>query len=686
MNKNIFALTLFFACALLIPSMTHAAFSLTPVSQNGDGKGYSTTNPPVYVEQMFNIYGGYAPDYRSTQLQACNTALQRSGLSDTVDTYCVYDGKEMFIPNSWGCFDSSAAANCNIPAYGPNPTGPADSPVGSWSVSQTDIVKGYYPNITISIYQSPLQQQSLAAMQTALGFAMNNMFCDFGSCPNGRMPDPGYRDVCPNAHDDEPGRFILFTGPAFACNIYHHDGVIAAKPVASLTASPSTIVSGNSSLLTYSCSNGATSASIDNGVGTKTPAASGSAPVSPTTTTTYTLTCTNSGGSSTATATVTVEPVLTASCSVSPSSMTTAGTASWTAVPAGGNGTYGYSWTGDDGLSGSAISVNKTYSTAGTKTGSVTVTSGTQSVTQACANNVTVAVVAQPDLTAGNVSVVAATANIPVTLSAIIANSPAAATGATFTDLFQRATDSSGTGSTDIGTYSSAALAAGGSNTASLSYAFPSAGTWYVRACADKSSAGSAGVIAESNEGNNCSSSWTAITVAPATLSCTVSPSSVTIPGSVTYTASGASAPYTWTPSDGVGSYGTANTASRNFTTAGNYGMTVSKAGYTNGSCPVVAAGTASCTGTAVSITATPNRIRPGQTSTLSYTASGVSTSCSITGPGVSQNIAGNSCSIPAPTPISTPALSTQATYTITCDGTVSSSAIVNVIPAFQEF
>lgn len=43
-------------------------------------------------------------------------------------------------------------------------------------------------------------------------------------------------------------------------------------------------------------------------------------------------------------------------------------------------------------------------------------------------------------------------------------------------------------------------------------YAFPSAGIYYVRACADND-ADFVGVITESNELNNCSSTWTMVTV-----------------------------------------------------------------------------------------------------------------------------------------------------------------------------
>jgi hypothetical protein len=76
----------------------------------------------------------------------------------------------------------------------------------------------------------------------------------------------------------------------------------AAPVISSFTASPSTIPAGLPSTLSFSVT-GATSLSIDHGVGTVT---GSSVSVSPTSTTTYTLTATNSFGSSTATVTVTV--------------------------------------------------------------------------------------------------------------------------------------------------------------------------------------------------------------------------------------------------------------------------------------------------------------------------------------------------------------------------------------------
>src|SRR6266704_3217788 len=76
-------------------------------------------------------------------------------------------------------------------------------------------------------------------------------------------------------------------------------------PTVTLAASPTSIASNGSATLTWS-STGATSLSIDNGVGTV--AASGSVTVKPTATTTYTITVVGAGGTTKATAVVTVNP------------------------------------------------------------------------------------------------------------------------------------------------------------------------------------------------------------------------------------------------------------------------------------------------------------------------------------------------------------------------------------------
>jgi hypothetical protein len=85
-----------------------------------------------------------------------------------------------------------------------------------------------------------------------------------------------------------------------------------------------------------------------------------------------------------------VPPALTVSCSPLQNTLTTGQTAVWTAQASGGSGDFSYSWSGTDGLSGGSKSASITYSTTGTKSASVVVTSGSQSVNQACNGTITV--------------------------------------------------------------------------------------------------------------------------------------------------------------------------------------------------------------------------------------------------------------------------------------------------------
>ena len=107
-------------------------------------------------------------------------------------------------------------------------------------------------------------------------------------------------------------------------------------PTATLAASPTTIMEGQTATLSWTTTN-ATSASIDNGVGAVQPVSAGSVTVTPSTTTTYTLTATGSGGTATAQATITVQVgPPTATLTASPTSITSGQTATltWTTTNA----------------------------------------------------------------------------------------------------------------------------------------------------------------------------------------------------------------------------------------------------------------------------------------------------------------------------------------------------------------
>ncbi len=126
-----------------------------------------------------------------------------------------------------------------------------------------------------------------------------------------------------------------------------------------------------------------------------------------------------------------------------------------------------------------------------------------------------------PDLVASSPTPASASLNVAQTYSSTVSNVGNMTTGASFSNFWQKATAADGGGTiTDLASSSMSTLLPGvTANATSPSITFTVAGTYSVRVCADKSSAGSSGSISESNENNNCSP-WTNLSVGPG--SCTV--------------------------------------------------------------------------------------------------------------------------------------------------------------------
>jgi RHS repeat-associated protein len=154
---------------------------------------------------------------------------------------------------------------------------------------------------------------------------------------------------------------------------------VMAKPsITSLTASPGSITSGQSSTLAWSVT-GATSLSLDNGIGTVTGTTSRS--VSPSVSTTYTLTATNAAGSVTATVTVAVSasapptiPSFTATPAILASGQST--TLAWTVT-----GGASVSISGVGAQSGTSVSVTPAATTSYTLTATNAAGSATATIT-----------------------------------------------------------------------------------------------------------------------------------------------------------------------------------------------------------------------------------------------------------------------------------------------------------------
>lgn len=526
------------------------------------------------------------------------------------------------------------------------------------------------------------------------------------------------------------------------CVRYHYAGTGSEDPTVDLVANPTTIVSGNSSSLSWTSTNATSCTSSDFTTGGAT--ASTGVAVAPTATTTYTITCTNaSGESATDTATVGVTAAyppapttLNAVCTAGGSSVTlnwdaVAGATSYdlrldqlsnnTASCAGGwlcatppdysndavtgtSRTYSITpgapyraWIHSRNSSGSDWSevTIKDFSCLGTQadlvptdiqprqvvagvsrqyTGTVSNTGGTATPSFTS----TVYICPDGDTACQNAVLAQGSTSLFARLSSFFYRIAYAATAETIA-------------------MSATTVGANGSGTQTGTKTMANPGQYRMAYCADIPG----DAVAESNntKANNCGT-WQLLVVCPSDntidgsgncvpsnppLSCVVSPTTVSDSGgSVTYTASGGSGAYSWTASDGTTGYGTSATAVRTFAagaTAGSYGMSVTR-GTGSANCPNVTKGSI-CTNPTVNITASKDRVRSGETVTISWDGSGVSATCTVSGPGLSRSLSPSSCTVPAGSADVT--ISTQSEYTITC-GAATDSVIVNVIPDIIEF
>jgi YVTN family beta-propeller protein len=140
----------------------------------------------------------------------------------------------------------------------------------------------------------------------------------------------------------------------------------AAKPTVKISASPTTIITGSSSILTWT-STGATSASINQGIGSV--PLNGSRVVSPSATTTYTITVKNSSGTVTATAKITVTaapPTVSFNAAPASISLGQSSTLNWTSTGA-------TSASINQGIGNVALNGSKVVTPTATKTYTITV-------------------------------------------------------------------------------------------------------------------------------------------------------------------------------------------------------------------------------------------------------------------------------------------------------------------------
>jgi hypothetical protein len=477
---------------------------------------------------------------------------------------------------------------------------------------------------------------------------------------------------------------------------------VTVTPVtASLTATPGSVTSGSSATLTWSSTNATscTGTGFDTAGATSGTVSTGAL----TTTTNFSVTCTGVGGVGTgATWQYTSSDISDFACPLTDPNRAYSGVPTCVVNPAGKACTGSPSFCKVNTIDGCSINTDIYTCVGGTVTPAPTASASAL---------VSVSALSGVNLTAGGITPTTASVNTGVTLLAPISNTGTAHSDA-FRDaaveaegrlvgygrdvsgdglpvLFQIDSDTDHNSGIAIKTTGILGIAGGGIRNAGVSHTFSTAGTWYVRACADMWG-DMTGIVNESNELDNCGP-WTAITVTTgggAVTSCSASPTSITAGGSTTWTAlpSGL-ASYTFTPSEtGTGITRATNTYARTYSTAGTYGMSVTAGGATVACSTNVTVGNPSCGTATPTITAVPDRVTAGGTSTITVSATGVDGTCTITGPGVNQTITATSCGIPS-TNITTGALTGQSTYTISCDGgETTAKAVVNVATKWSIF
>ncbi len=295
-----------------------------------------------------------------------------------------------------------------------------------------------------------------------------------------------------------------------------------------------------------------------------------------------------------------------------------------------------------------------------------------------------------PDLTVSGITPTSAVAGTPTTFSATVTNTGGGSTNIGFQNFYQVRSNTTATAPhniftklfniahaaeviTDLAASNMSALTAWGSGIATQSYTFPAAGTYGIRVCADKSYSGdTVGVIAESNEANNCGG-WTDVNV---TAACTVG-AACSVSNACNYATgtydSGCNCSATVPPVPAT--YGNSCTSGANVC-----GQTSSGTVMCNGSCSVAAPSDTQCLPT-ISLSADPTRVRKDTSTKLDWSTTDA-ISCSVTG----QN--GFSSTALSGADVDSGPLDAQTTFTLTCTnayGSNSASAVVNLLPSYIE-
>ena len=269
---------------------------------------------------------------------------------------------------------STGALNANS-TYSLTCTGPGGSATQSTTVSVTP------PAPTVDLAANP---STIASGSSAtLSWSSNNATsCTASGAWSGSMPMSGSQST--GALKANAAYKLTCTGVGGSATQSATVSVTspAPPPTISFSASPSTVVSGSSSTLSWSATN-ATSCTASGGWSGSEAISGSQSTGALKANTTYTLTCTGAGGSAAQSATVTVtSPAPTVTLSASPSTVTSgsASTLSWSSTNATACSASG-GWTGSEPTSGSQSTGSLTATTAYTLTCSGSGGSAAQSAT-----------------------------------------------------------------------------------------------------------------------------------------------------------------------------------------------------------------------------------------------------------------------------------------------------------------
>jgi peptidoglycan/xylan/chitin deacetylase (PgdA/CDA1 family) len=259
---------------------------------SGDAKWYFN-NIPVTAGTTYQL----SDNYSSNVVTEVDVDFH---LSNGTESYLWIANPATTTAGAWGSFSGQVTAPSN--AVSMTVLHLLQS-VGTLTIDNMSVTSGTAPPPapTCTLTASPTSIQ--AGQSSTLAWTSQNASTT-SITGLGSVAVSGSASVSPTATTTYTGTFAGAGGTTTCAAIV--DVIVPQAPpptISSFTANPQTIPTGNSSTLSWSV-NGATSLTIDQGIGTV--LGTSSEVVSPTATTTYTLTASNANGTTTATAVVAV--------------------------------------------------------------------------------------------------------------------------------------------------------------------------------------------------------------------------------------------------------------------------------------------------------------------------------------------------------------------------------------------